>query len=386
METLRSKNIADIVKEYDRKILDFDYRALPDDGLLFGKLGLLLYFLANYHANKNEAYLHKVGEILEEVFENCNTGKEGNVYALPTLSKGMTGLAIILDLLKKDGLTDDDFDDQIQEIEELIFEQSVKMLQEDNFTFFDGPIGNLYYFNTVKNEKYSSGIVDILYHECISKPIPFENKLNDSYADGINLGFNYGYLSIVNNLLSLPVMTEKAKYIIDRCMNFIISNFDIHEIENARIYKPYNYKGTPEQLKPYHNNRLCWCNSDLSFSYLLYKTGEILQEEKYRILAREIGLETTKRKMMANTGVEFIQYCHGTSGIVKLYDEIYRKDPRPEYKEAKDFWLKKSREILEKETDLPFTEPDSSLIFGKTGALIALNDTIEKTKYLKFLL
>ncbi|MCS3532544.1 lanthionine synthetase LanC family protein [Chryseobacterium sp. JUb7] len=385
METLSYQNRTEILNEYDQKILDFDYSTLPD-GLLFGKLGLLLYFLANYEVNKKEEYINKVGAILEEVFANCNEQKEDNVYALPTLSKGMTGLGIILDLLKKDGLIDDDFDEQINEIGEIIFNQSVKMLQEDNYTFFDGPIGNLHYFNTIKNEKYSNGIVDILYDECISKPIPFENKLNDSFTDGINLGFNYGYLSIVNNLLSLPVITEKAKYIIDNCMNFIISNFDIHEIENAKIYKPYNYKGTPELLKPFHNNRLCWCNSDLSFSYLLYKTGETLQNENYKKWAHEIGMETTKRKVMANTGIELIHYCHGTSGLVQLYHEIDQKDGQPNYKEAKNFWMKRSIEILENEIDQPFTEQDASLIFGKIGALIALNDTIEKTKYLKFLL
>ncbi|RXM59504.1 lanthionine synthetase LanC family protein, partial [Chryseobacterium sp. CH1] len=177
--------------------------------------------------------------------------------------------------------------------------------------------------------------VNILYDECISHPIPFENKLNDSYADGINLGFNYGYLSIVNNLLALPVITHKARHIINNCLDFIISNFDVHEVENARIYKPYNYKITQNLLKPFHNNRLCWCNSDLSFSYLLYKTGETLQENRYTEMAHELGLETTKRKVMANTGIEFIQYCHGTSGLVQLYHELNEKDSHPEYKKSK---------------------------------------------------
>ncbi|MBB6332638.1 hypothetical protein HNP24_003630 [Chryseobacterium sediminis] len=385
METLQSQNITTILHEYDQKLLDFDYENLPD-GLLYGKLGLLLYFLTQYHISGNDIYVNKVGAILEEVFENGNMQKESNVYTLPNLSKGMTGLGIILDLLKKDGLIQDDFDDQITDIGELIFQQSVTMLKEDNYTFFDGPIGNLHYFNTIRNEQYSSEIVDILYDECISHPTPFENKLNDSYADGINLGFNYGYLSIVNNLLSLPVMTEKARHIINTCLDFIISNFDVHEVENARIYKPYNYKIAENRLKPFHNNRLCWCNSDLSFSYLLYKTGETLQETRYRDMAHELGLETTKRKVMANTGVEFIQYCHGTSGLVQLYHEINEKDAHPDYKQAKSFWTKRSLEILENELDQPFTEQDSNLLFGKTGALIALNDKIDKTKYLKFLL
>ena len=103
-------------------------------------------------------------------------------------------------------------------------------------------------------------------------------------------------------------------------------------------------------------------------------------------MARELGLETTKRKVMANTGVEFIQYCHGTSGLVQLYHELNEKDNHPEYKKAKNFWTKRSLEILENELDQPFTEQDSNLLFGKTGALIALNDKIDKTKYLKFLL
>jgi hypothetical protein len=385
METLQSQNITTILHEYDQKLLDFDYGNLPD-GLLYGKLGLLLYFLTQYQISGNDIYVNKVGAILEEVFENGNLQKESNVYTLPNLSKGMTGLGIILDLLKKDGLIQDDFDEQITDIGELIFQQSVTMLKEDNYTFFDGPIGNLHYFNTIRNEKYSSEIVDLLYDECISHPIPFENKLNDSYADGINLGFNYGYLSIVNNLLSLPVMTEKARHIINTCLDFIISNFDVHEVENARIYKPYNYKIAENLLKPFHNNRLCWCNSDLSFSYLLYKTGETLQETRYRDMAHELGLETTKRRVMANTGVEFIQYCHGTSGLVQLYDEINKKDAHPDYKQSKNFWVKRSLEILENELDQPLTEQDGSLLFGKTGALIALNDKIDKTKYLKFLL
>ncbi|REC44736.1 lanthionine synthetase LanC family protein [Chryseobacterium pennipullorum] len=385
METLQSYKIDTILEEYDQKILHYDYSSLPD-GLLFGKLGLLLYFLSHYQIKKDEQYLGKVIAILEEVFENANLQKEGNVYALPVLSKGLTGLGVILDLLKKAELIEDDFDEQIADIGEILFSQSIKMLHENNYTFFDGPIGNLYYFNTVKNEQYSSGLIDLLYEECMSQPIPFENKLNDSFADGINLGFNYGYLSIVNNLLSLPVIPEKAKHIINSCIQFIISNFDIHEIENAKIYKPYNYTGTADVLKPFHNNRLCWCNSDLSFSYLLYKASEALQNDQYKMLAHEIGMETTKRRVMANTGIELVHYCHGTSGLVQLYHEVYQRDRQQPYKDSERFWTQKSLEILENELDHPFTEQDSSLIFGKTGALLALNDKIDKTNYLKFLL
>lgn len=140
METLQSQNITTLLQEYDQKLLDFDYGNLPD-GLLYGKLGLLLYFLAQYQISGNDIYVNKVGAILEEVFENGNLQKENNVYALPNLSKGMTGLGIILNLLKQDGLIQDDFDEQIADIGELIFQQSVTMLNENNYTFFDGPIG-----------------------------------------------------------------------------------------------------------------------------------------------------------------------------------------------------------------------------------------------------
>lgn len=385
MKTAKYQNISALIKEYDKKILDFDFGNLYD-GLLYGKLGLLLYFLANYQVSNKQEYQDKISKIFEEVVENCNTQKKDNIYSFPTLSKGMTGLGIILDLLKKDRFIDDDFDVHINELSEIIFEQSIKMLKENNYTFFDGPLGNLYYFNAIKNEKYSNGIVDFLYEESTTKRIPFENKLNDSFADGFNLGFNYGYLSIINNLLSLPVITEKAKSIINKCVNFIISHFDIFEIEGAKIYKPYNYKKLEGLLKPYHNYRLCWCNSDLSFCYLLYKAGQILQNSNYKKLAHEIGMETTKRKVKANTGIELVHYCHGTSGIVQLYREINKKDSQKEYKNAENFWLKQSWEILDTELYQPFTDADCSLIFGKIGALLALNDSIDKNKYLKFLL
>lgn len=372
-----------VIDLYNKQILDFDCSELPD-GLISGKLGIVLYFLSLYDSRKENIYVERARSLLEEVFERANLQIGDHIYLYSSFSKGLTGLVYVLHLMYNDDLLDEDANELINELSDIIFERSLKMFEEENFTFFDGPIGNLAMFNFIDDQARAEQLIDRLYHHCIENEYPFYTRLNDPYTDGINLGMNYGYLSIINALLPHIGKNKKADLVVNRCLDLINKWLDLsYEMAGAYIYKPHNLTFKNSQLVPYQNNRLCWCNSDLSYTYILYKISQQYPRMDTRNLADRIGKETIKRRAFENTGIQFAQFCHGTSGLTKLYSELAAIDPV--YKHTEEYWLSRTIEYLEIDKNYVMDKSDLSLLFGKIGALMVMDHSINSSKYLKFL-
>lgn len=369
---------------YKKEILNFDYSVLSD-GLISGKLGLILYFTAVYNSRKDNIYIERAKELLEDVFENANSQHGDHIYLYSSLSKGLTGLVYVLQIMLQDGLLDKDTVDLIDELCDIILERSVKMFDEDNFTFLDGPIGNLFLFNFINDSYRANLLIDLLYAAGIDKQYPFYTKLNDSYTDGINLGMNYGYLSIINSLLPHLNKNKKADKIVKKCLDVIESHLDLsYMVKGIHIYKPHNLTYNNMELTPYQNNRLCWCNSDLSYAYILYKIAVLYPQLNTQNLADMVGEATIKRTEFENTGIQFAQLCHGTAGLSKLYSELATINPI--YKNSSQYWSARTTEFLELDKYSPLDKNDFSLLFGKIGALMVMDESIASSKYLTFLL
>jgi len=101
-------------------------------------------------------------------------------------------------------------------------------------------------------------------------------------------------------------------------------------------------------------------------------------------LANMVGKATTKRREFENTGIQFAQFCHGTSGLTKLYKELSTISPI--YKNPMEYWSARTIEFLEIDKHAPLDKHDFSLLFGKIGALMVMDNSIDSSRYLKFLL
>jgi hypothetical protein len=261
------------------------------------------------------------------------------------------------------------------------------MISENNFGYFNGAIGNLFYLITVNETQKVNVIIDILLERCTTDQYLFYTEINDSYVDGMNFGLNHGHLSIIKTLLDFSINDAKSLQIIEKCIKNIILNLDYeYQVENVNIYKPYNAFEEGNSLKKHQNDRICWCNSDLSFSYILYIAGKKLNDVDYLKLANMIGKETTKRKVIINTGIGNHHFCHGSSGVAQLYQELFLLSSKKHYKNTHKYWIERTISYLEIEKNDSLTNKDLSLLYGKLGSLMVINDKIDKKKYLNFLI
>ncbi|KUJ60373.1 hypothetical protein AR687_18190 [Flavobacteriaceae bacterium CRH] len=376
----------DLIESYNKKILAFDFNSITDD-LLRGKLGVIIYLLSLYETTNDTVYVDKIAELLESIFENCDTQAENSLYSNATLSYGITGLGYVLTILMEFGILDENFKQQIDTISEIVYEKALKMVSENNFGYFNGSIGILFYLITVNDAQKIDNIIDLLFERCKNDEFLFYTEMDDSYVEGMNFGLNHGHLALIQTLLTISESNSKALFIINSCLKNINSNLDYdYKVEHTHIFKPYKIFFKENALVRHQNNRLCWCNSDLSFSYILQRTGMLLKNPVNLSLSEIIGKETTKRKTFKTTGIENHHFCHGSSGVAQLYKELSLLDPEEYYEESYNYWIDRTLVYMSIDNNDDLTSSDLSLLYGKLGTLMVINNKIDKKKYLNFLI
>lgn len=329
----RIEKIFDFV---NNKIMEVDLKTNNFDDLIKGKLGLVLYCLNFYKMQKNEFFLDKIVEILDDIFDKISNDKSF-LGANMTLADGLPGLGIVLNELLKEEIIDESFQLQVDIITESAYEKGIVMISEGNFDYLYGPSGILFYLNEVHADEYCSLIVDKLHAYAISHDYVFYNSIGDFYTQGINFGFAHGALGLSAVLLKVyerGLNQEKIKDILlnltGKLLEFKKDNVSrdkiIYQLEGFDYpsWFPYNIitKSDNKIVKPelydsnlYHfTDRLAWCNSDLGYVLMLYKIGVAFGKEEYIQISNKIGSEIINRKQFEDTAIIASNMCTERGG------------------------------------------------------------------------
>lgn len=379
----------EIIDIYLEKINNYDLKSISD-GLTQGKLGLIIYYLSLYKKNSEEIYLEKIGSILEQIFQNLENNNLNNLYRNNSISSGLSGLSYVINLLIEEGVLDDEYLSEVLKINSIVFESTKETISINNFDYLNGAIGNLWYLFRMGEYDSLFILIDVLNEKSEKDDYLFYTDSEDPYVNAMNFGFAHGYLGFVNLLLSITDKLGNSKNIdalIEKLFAKILEYVDYnYKVEDINIYKPYKIYLDKGFLKVHQNNRLAWCNSDLTFSYILLKAGQILKNDFYNELGKKIGLETVKRKSMNVTGVENDHFCHGSSGVAFLYEKLYQITNEDLFNNASGYWKDRTKSYLLANKENEFQERDMSLLYGRIGSLMVLDDTINTSKYLEVLI
>jgi lantibiotic modifying enzyme len=368
-------SIESLINDYNSKILSYPIQDLPS-GFIQGKLGVLYYLMYVYLDTQKVVYFDKITDILMDVFNTIQHPDQNDLLNDSSFAEGISGLGFVISELINNDLLDEEYGEQIPILSQIAFEYANKKLEQNNYDFLHGSIGVLIFLLKIKNQDLFDQLVNKLLKKSKESVLLFSTQSDDPYISDINFGFPHGYLSTIKLLLDAKTIFGTNKMydtVIDLCVSKIKKHIDkSYEVDGIHIYKPHKVYIDNGKLIEHQNNRLAWCNSDLSWVFLLSKIDSVNNTSKHNQIIDEIGNHLVVRREMKVTGVENHHFCHGSSGIAQLFGELYEYTKDKKYQEAYNYWTQRTVNYLKEELFNDLTERDMSLYYGKIGALLTL--------------
>lgn len=369
---MANNSIEKTTKKFNDYLYHYDYNELEDDGLFEGKLGIVYYLTYINKIYEDEKNISTLYEILNLVLENISSQKKF-ISVSPCILSGLSGFGVMAHELKKHELLGDELDNEISDINDYLLDKALIHVQNNVFDYLGGSMGILYYFIQINDVKKSDIIINEIYNNINNQKLAFYNNTDDLYNKGLNFGLAHGIsaiLHIIDLYLQINPKNEQAQIIRAKCIEILSEHCKEYMIEDSTLYFPYNKILEDHQMITHKNNRLGWCNSDLSVVNTLYRSAPLTHFEK--IDAEKIASETTKRRTFNTTGIQDFHFCHGTSGVAMMYKNIYDHTGNDNFREAYQYWHDQTVDFLRNDT-LVLQENKMSLIFGYPAAILTIN-------------
>jgi lantibiotic biosynthesis protein len=362
---------------------------LPDHPSLFSGLsGLSLLYSNLFLISKNEADSKKAIELLEKSIELLSDGK-----ADLTLANGVAGVGwLVKYLIKKQILTPADAD-VLADFDELLV-QSLKIdaLRENSYyDFLFGLIGKgVYFFED--DRPVNAEALELIFQRL--KRLAIEGKEGKLWYDILgkeqrneqeyyyNYGLAHGLPSIViflSNLFDKGIQREQCK----EFTQSIISHLQKQRLENEiSEYPSFSSSRAP--------SRLAWCYGDLGITFAFIRAAKTLEKPLLMSEASSVTLASADRQLnraLIRTEDDSIEngFCHGTSGLAYLFNQLHSKIADNRLIEARDYWLSScfglgTKDILSREyfAERKMWRETGGLLNGYCGMGLVLLNLIEK--------
>ena len=319
-------------------------------GLLAGELGKAL-FLTTSHLSGVSADEHS-SETLFASLDKCITGFEsGDSATLYTLSDGLPGLAIVLNVLREHQFIDDDPEGTLYEIErhlsEQVRENSALLYQQFGFDYFYGLTGIGNAFASFSASPLAKTTITTICRTLVERCETTTAGI--TWTDSKLFGRQPYNLGIAHGVLSILVLFSKAvtKYSLTEFEQPLIKATDWYLAqENApNILSRFSCSIGPNQEDKHTMNRLAWCYGDLPSAIALLQVYEATGILPYlhkaiaiidnTLIRNDINLEVDNvERKIYDSGL-----CHGLSSLVLCYRSVadYFGDER--YHRMYRYWL-----------------------------------------------
>lgn len=331
-----------------QKIDDLNTQELNSDSLLNGRLGLVYFYLSLYKHFKEEKYLDKIESNLGMVFKNIED-QTSSLLLDASIENGLSGLGYVLQLLIDENILDAEYKDQVKEINNMVYEDALKLIADKNYDYVRGPFGILFYLNSVKDEAY----VNIILEELMNKfkedeDFFFYNEY--SYIEGVHIGYAHGLCAIIKVLNDIE--DERAEFIVRELLkklSQIIKENNFY-IKDKKYYLPRSiHKGDAFEGGLNFRAVLAWSNSDINFSTLIFSLKEKFINKELLEIANQIALESIDKKEEEHTRVWDHRFYFGSSGVLKTYNFLYEKTGIEKFQKSSQYWYEKTLELLEED-------------------------------------
>lgn len=335
---------------------------------------------------------------------------------MSTYCDGLAGYGFFLLKLKQSNVFSGDaevliqIDDILEQIDEVLEEQVVIFFEQDSYDILHGAVGlGLYFLERDKLDLVNQLVDKLIETSYIKDDGQVFWKKYDKYrlhTTVIDMGNAHGNSSILyflSKILTKSPTDERITNLVKGNINFYLKNTQVLNQEvcsyfptliNASDFDNNTHKPT--------NSRLAWCYGDLGALYtLLIVAIQIDEMEVYHDVVDKLEKVADRRVETESFEIDS-GFCHGSSGMAVIFNNIYKHTGKEIFLEASRYWteetlkqkFKEPNSIISVGYSFPIKDTDEhnfSLLEGFTGVLFCYLNFLfedvpftEETLFLKF--
>lgn len=384
---LKNKDLQSIIKLCEDHVHD----ETVDNGIFTGNAGLALFYFEKYKIYKDDISLSKFEEYLEVSLDSLN---KSDFFSL---CSGNIGVYFLIFHLCKNEYFEEGIEDSFDEFPEYAYELTDFYAVNKNFDYLHGFLGvlhlclELYAFS--KDFSFKKRLENPIIHS-INLLKSFAVDLDDnkiawiskgyySKVEGFSFGFAHGIpsiMSILTRALHMGFETDTINTLLSKSYNYIIS---IKGNYNGASFPNFITVAGDEHIFG-ETSRIAWCYGDLSVGVALLNYAHVIKDSSIVKEATEILLKTLNRDY-ESTGVIDVFLCHGSSGLIMIYYNLFKKTGISKFYEYAVFWMEDTIAKIKKDEHGLKTWlgkdgwiDQDTILEGKTGLLLQLYSVNEE--------
>lgn len=316
-----------------------DLGSVNSNGLLSGLAGHLLFLFNAYKLDNSFVQEAIFSERLEQLQEQLDEQSF-------ELSSGLAGQAWLLEYLNQSNF--DDYDAQLlSDVDTLFYDALNHQPWAGEIEYVLGLAGYAPY--AARRSKFTDQ--SALYGVIVKNFASIAQHLDDDHISWsqpahsvyrfdkdnltkpeFNLGLAHGVPGIIAALLpalKIDSLREQTKSLVTQSCDWLLAQQNPNQEDECRF-------GTC--VGDEHRSRLGWCYGDLTIALTLARAGHALDKANYLESALAIALKATKRDAKS-AAINDAGLCHGSVGLVVIFQLLNRLLPHPDLQKATYYWL-----------------------------------------------
>lgn len=366
-----------LTTDLDKKLHDIyihlgnHYQQYNRIGTLNGLAGIALfqfYYEERYNLNSERGF-----DTLEHCIKKIN---EDNFSA--SYCNGLAGFGWLLNHLEEEELVEKNTFADIEPVIDIYIENHLhQCIQQDNYDFFHGALGSIFYFlkksdSTRKYEKHISLLFSklfelyaTLYDYDLGK-IALSEIIEDELKKRLHFGPAHGISGIIAILCTAynkGYFQEQSTLWVDKFVQLILSSeMPLDDISQFPIWIDL-------QTKEKATSSLSWCSGDIGIGITLLNTSDTFRNRTWKELSSDILKKASQRRHIQQSMIKGYGMCHGYFGASRIFSRAHDLNPAREFEEASLYWLKEGMDSLIVTHDSPM-----SILNGMAGAGLVMLD------------
>lgn len=337
-----------VTREIERiaLLLQLKVKEKSDAGLFSGKAGFCLLFYELYKVQKNDDASRVATALLDDVL--CELPKVSSF----SFASGLCGMAWMIQYLIDEGYYKADSDFMFGDLDKLVFDASQSQLAAGQYDYlYQGLSGIMYLvsrYRTSKRKGLLRKYIVMLIHELERKGLQdeggifwYDYSFYERKEQGlrINFGLAHGVPSIIAMLaivLKEGIVEREIEVLLTRSCKYILYHKGLYSTGYSS-FPDYLVEKGPEMV---NDSRLAWCYGDLGIATALLNASEALNDKDLYSNAMDIALASMKRTHVEQTFVKDSCLCHGSAGLMHIYNILYKKTKNPAFFDQSVYWFK----------------------------------------------